>query len=173
MRGIAKAALVLLLPFSAAAAEPATDVGAAIDKLATSLDRLAGLLEKDVASRADEKESKRVELAVGIIGVRYRKIERLEEEIQGNTREEEDIAQQTELMKARVEQFTKQERSENGELSPELKSNLALMEIQSKASEDRAAKLRERNSALQAEVAAEKRKVASVEALIDDWMQKQ
>jgi hypothetical protein len=173
MRGFSKATLVLLLSFPVLAAEPPADAGASIDKLTASVDRLARLLERDAPSRAEEREARRVEVAVGVLGVRYRKIDRLEDEIQRNAREEEELGQAIEMARAQRDEFAKQARGDGGEANPTLRNDLAMFDMHVKRSEDRAAKLRDRNNALQGEVASEKQRVASIEALIDDWLGKQ
>ena len=73
--------LVLVLPIQAWAGDPPAqvnlqaDLGSGIEKLTASLNRLAVLLEKDVAFQAEEREARRVELAVGIMELRHRKID--------------------------------------------------------------------------------------------------
>ncbi len=171
MNWLPKAALLLVLPLPALAAEP--EMGAALDKLTASVDRLAGLLEKDAAARAGERDGRRVEVAVAILGVRYRKIDRLEDEIRQNEREEEDLTQGIELTKSQRDEFAKLAQSESGDQSQTDRTRLAMVDAQIKSTEDRIAKLHERTGSLQADVAAEKRRVASIEALVEDWMGKQ
>lgn len=171
--------LVLVVPLQVwageppAPAKPQIDLGTALEKLTGSVDRLAVLLERELAFRAEEKETRRVELAVGIIGLRYRTIDRLETEIQQIAREEEESGRPLELMKAEEEQLGKQGRAVGGQLTEEAKGAIALIELRIKMEEERIAKLGDRKLALQNDVTAEQRRLAAVEAILDAWMEKQ
>lgn len=153
--------------------EPRADLGSAIEKLATSLDRLTVLLEKDVASRAEDKEARRVEVAVGVIGFRYRKIERFETEMRQVSRDEEHIADEITHMREAAEQYGRQERAENGQLNSDVKDAIANMELQIRLGEDRIARLRERKLVLQNDIVAEQRRLSTVEAVLDAWVESQ
>ena len=154
-------------------APPARELGRAVDQLKASVDRLAGLLERDVSTRAEDREARRIEIATSIMGLRYRKIERLEGELQGATREAEDSVRGVELMKAQVDQLRKQGRSENGELTDGAKAEIVVAEVRVKSEEDRIVTLRERASVLQNDLAAERRRLTSLEAMLDAWMERQ
>jgi chromosome segregation ATPase len=176
MNWVLRSAIVFVLPLQYLAAEPegreqSPDLAKSIAALAGAVDRLAGELAKDVAVRAADKEARRVEIAVSVMGLRYRKIDRLEGEIQSATREEEESARQLEFMKAQADQLRKQGRTENAELGEGARAEMAIVELRIKSEEDRIAHLRERAGALQNEVAAERRRVASLEALLDRWME--
>jgi len=149
------------------------DLRAPVEKLTASLDRLAALLEKEVALQSEEREARRVELAVGIMGLRYNKIDRLEAEIQGISRQEEEFPEVMQLMKADVERLDKQSRTETGQLSEDAKDTIARVELQIRLEEERIARLRERKLFLQGDLTAEQRRLASTEAILDAWMEKQ
>ena len=179
MRLMLRSVLVFFVPLQIWASDlppdatPPREFGASIDKLAVALDRLAGLVEKDLAIRADEREARRVEVAVGIMGLRYRKIDRLEAEIQQSNHEEEEIARHLGLMKAEADQLDKQGRTESGELTQAAKNEIAMLDLRIKSQQDRSARLRERALELQNDVTAERRRLANVEAVLDAWMEKQ
>jgi hypothetical protein len=179
MNWILGAFVVAMVPIHVWASEPPSHMespacpGPAILKLTSSVDRLAGLLEKDMAFRAEEREARRVEVAVTVIGLRYRKIDRLETEIQQISREEDESAPSISRMKAGVDQLGKQGRAESGALTEEAKAAIAEVELQIRFEEERIARLRERKIVLQNEVSAEQRRLASVEAILDAWMEKQ
>ena len=71
---------------SRARAEDATrsDVAEGVLRLASSVDRLLTMLEKDAQLRTEEKEARRVEVVVAILGIRYRKIAELESDSVGS-----------------------------------------------------------------------------------------
>ena len=179
MKWMLRAVLLFLVPSQLWAGEsvgeaiPPQDLGTTVAKLAASVDRLAGLLEKEMAFRAEEREALRVEIAVGIMGLRYRKIDKLEEEIQDVSRQEEELARQLGLMKAELDQLGKQSQAAGGEPSKGAKVEMTFLELRIKSEEDRIANLRERSSVLQSDVAMERRQLAKVAAMVNEWMEKQ
>ena len=155
---------------SATGAIPAQDLGTTVAKLSSSVDRLASLLEKEVALRAEEGKTRRVEIAVGILDVRYRKIERIETEIQEVSHQEEETVKALGLMKVEVDRLGKLGRTETAELGEAAKGEIASLEPRIKSEEEHLARLRERSLVLQADLAAEKKQVAGVEAVVNAWM---
>ena len=179
MKWMLRSFLVLLVPLQLSATEPSgiaktpVDLEKAVEKLSISLDRLAMLLEKDAAVRAEEREARRVELAVAVMGLRYRKIDRLEGEIQQMGREEEEFAKQIKLMNAEAEQLRNQGRTERGQVSEQAKGAIGEVELRIRLEEERIAGLGERKAALQNDLTAEQRRLVSVQAILDAWMEKQ
>ena len=171
--------LVLFMSTRAWAGDPAADVnpqadlGSGIEKLTASLDRLAVLLGQKLAFQAEEREARRVEVAVGIMGLRYRKIDRLEAEIQQTSREEPELSKQIGLMKAEVDQLGKQARVDSGEINEAAKGEMELMERRIRMEEERLARLGQRKVELQNDVAAEQRRLGNLEAILEAWMEKQ
>ena len=172
------AVVVLSLPAwgaDAPSAAPAPrDAGTtALDKLAGSVDRLVGLLEKEMALRTDERDTRRIEVALGVLELRYKKIDRLESEIQQSNRDEEETSTQLDVMKARADQLRKGLESQDGVPSAQIKDELAVLEIRIKSEEDRLTRMRERRSVLQNDLASERHRLASIEATLDAWLDKQ
>jgi len=171
--------LVCVAPLQVWAGEPpvqaelAETLGTAVARLTASLDRLAVLLEKEVELQSEEKEARRVEVAVGIMGLRYRKIDRLEAEIERINREEEEFPELMQLIKADMERLDKQGRAESGQLSEEARDAIAKAELQVRMEEQRITRVRERRLGLQNDLMAEQRRLASLEAVLDAWMEKQ
>jgi len=179
MNSLFRSVVVLVVPLPLLAAEappmamPPPELGTAIHALTGAVERLAATLERDASSRADEQEDRRVEVAIGILEMRYRKIDRLEAEIQAIGREEEEFERQIGFMKAEVEQLDRQGRAESGQLTVEARGAIDQMELRIRLEEERIARSRERALVLQNDVTAEQRRLAGVEAIIDEWMEKQ
>ena len=73
MNWMLKSVFLFLLPLRVLAGEPAApalpppDPGATLDKLTASVERLVGLLEREVTFRAEDREARRIEIAVSIM----------------------------------------------------------------------------------------------------------
>jgi len=169
-------ACAVLLQASASAipalAQAPADLGASVATLAASVERLATLLEKDLALRSEERNARQVDTAVAILGLRYRKIDQLEREIQGISREDEEFSDHMAMMRVEVERLDTQGRAESGQLSDEMKAEIAQMELQIKLQEDRMARLRDQRLVLQNDLTAERRRLSRVEAILDSWLEK-
>src|ERR1043165_3044315 len=150
MNRIAMTLLMFILPLPIWAADapmeapPPRDLAAAIDKLAASVDRVLSVLEKELALRAEDREARWIEIAVAIIGLRYRKIDRLESEVQSASREEEESTRQFGFMKAQVDQLRKQGQTDTGEVSEAAKAELTMAELRVKSEEEHIANRRHR-----------------------------
>jgi chromosome segregation ATPase len=150
-------------------APPAAQVQAAIDRLVAAVDRLAALIEQ---GRAEEREERRVQNAVGILMLRQRKIERLEGEIQGIGREIEQIEQRATLMKGQLEQMEAETRAEGGSIAEGPRREIAALELQLKLDQERAARIEGRRALLQGDLAAEQRRVANLEEILETWTER-
>lgn len=168
------ASLVLLLirPASVRAGEtpqPVTD--ASIRRLSAAVERLGALLEKEAVARADERESRRIETVISILGLRTRKIERLESEIESLGREEEEARDAVRRVRERIETIEKEGRTETGEIPADVKREVGEMETGARYAEVRATRAAERRSLLEGDLAAELRRVADLEHLVGTWVE--
>ena len=153
------------------------DLSAALSRLSVSLDRLAAAMEKTAAGSDDARAGQRVQVAIGILGLRTRKVERLEAEIRQLGNEGEDIKNQFAVLKAQLEEIDEKRRQEGQEATPD---EIAIQQ-QMKSQMDRGlvfaeARLRtleERKTALQTELDAELRGLAGLEAMLSDWLKRQ
>ena len=169
------AALVLVLSGLAGAprAEEKEAPPDSLAKLATSVDRLTGLLEQELKSRDGERESQRIQVILGILGVRYRKIDELETEIRGVESEEDQTREQLALLRSEVDRLEKEARAPEPAQGRDVASEKSTMEIRLKIREERAAKLAERKISLQNELMQERRRLVNLETILDAWMEKQ
>ena len=148
------------------------DLGSAIDRLTTTVERLTTILDAGTAFESDERETQRVEVAVSILALRYRKIEQLEREIQRISREEEEIPDSMAMMQADVEQYESYARAETGQLSEQDKEGIAAMELRIRLEQDRLDRLAERRLLLENDLAAAQRRLSSIESILDAWLDK-
>ena len=179
MKWMLTSLLALVIPIKALSGDPPAeanlqaDLGSSIEKLTASLDKLALRFEQQVTFQAEEREARRVEIAVAIMALRYRKIDRLEMEIERIGREKGDLAKHIELTREEMEQVGKQGRAEGGQLSDEAKGAIASMEQQVRLEEGRIVDLGQRELVLQNDATTEQRRLTKVEAILDAWMEKQ
>lgn len=154
--------------------QPPEGFGTAVEELTASLDRLARLLEKDLAFRSEEREVRRVEVAVGILGLRYRKVDQSEAEIRRISHEEEEFPERMRQVKADLEILDKRGRAEaeDGQLSDMMKYAIAEEEMRIRSEEERMARQRERRLILENQLTAEQRRLADLEAILDAWLDK-
>jgi len=148
------------------------DLDAAIRKLSTAIERLAGAVEKAAASKSEDQESRRIDLAVSVLGLRTRRIERLESQIDSLGREEDESTGTVRFLRERIETVQKEGRTETGELSAEAKREIADVELGIRQLEEQSAKAAERKSALEADLAVERRRVTDLERLVEAWVGK-
>jgi len=148
---------------------PAPDMTAAIQRLTSTLERCATLIEKDLSLRASDNENAKVELAVGILGLRYRKIDRMEAEIVRTQREEEDAGEAIQLVKAQLEAM-EAELGAAGQSPEGVKGALAAVEARVKMGEDRLARLTNNRLVLESDLTLELRRLEDLEAVIDGWL---
>jgi chromosome segregation ATPase len=153
-------------------AQTPADVPLAIEKLAASVDRLAVLLEREIALRSEDREARRVEVAVGILGIRYRKIDQLEGEIGRLGRDEDEFRQQIGELRAEIEALDRQGRAEDGQLGREAKQIIDEVERRTALLEERVRGLGEKKLLLQNDLAAEQRRLSSLEAFLDAWLER-
>jgi hypothetical protein len=166
----------LLLVLSGLAGTPRAEEKEAPDslaKLAASVDRLAGLLEQEMRSRVEEKESQRIQVILGVLAVRYRKIDDIESEIRGVESEEDMTREQLALLKSEVDRLEKEARAQDAGPGSDVATEKGSMEIRLKLREERAAKLVERKGLLQNDLAQERRRLVNIEAILEAWMEKQ
>jgi len=171
MRRLGPALLVLTLASAARAQAPAPDPD--IKALTDAVTRLASALERQASQRAEEQEARRVDVAASILTLRYRKIERLDTESESIDRDEEASRTSLELMKKQIEQYEQQSKTETGQVPPEAKRVIEQMTLQLQLEEDRIVKQRERAARIQAEAESERRRLAALEAILEDWLERQ
>lgn len=171
MRGFVTGALVFTFAASVVLAQPAPDPD--IKALTDAVTKLAAVLERQASQRAEEQEARRVDVAASILTLRYRKIERLDAESESIDRDEENSRTSLELMKKNIEQYESQSRTEAGQIPPEAKQAIEQMQLQLKLEEERLVKQRERGALLQAEAESERRRLAGLEAILEDWLEHQ
>ena len=164
---------VLAISFLLAAGPIPEDTAAALAKLSASLDRLSAAIERQAAAGEDARAGKRVEVAIGILGLRTRKVDRLEAEIRALGNEGEDIRNQLELMKGQMSEVAERAREEGRETSTEERAMREAMEQGQRMAESRIRTLEERKSAMQAELDNELRGLSRLEAMLEDWLKAQ
>jgi len=161
---------VVLLAAAPAAAQTSGEGEAALSRLADSVDRLARLLEQEQSARAGARETRTVEAAVAILGLRYRKIEQLERRIRQISEEEEDFDSRMELMKVDLDRLEEQLPPAGDPNRSELESAWSDMKLRLKLEEDRIQRQREKRLMLENDLAAEQRRLARLEEILDDWL---
>lgn len=140
------------------------------EKLTAAVDRLTAAVEKLAASRAADDAMRRVEVAVSILGLRYRKIERMESEISSLDRQEENDREMVDQMRFQIDAFGKGEPVEGGPSPDQMKLFVAEAETRMAQTEERIQRSRERKSMLQADVERERRGVAALEETVEAWL---
>jgi hypothetical protein len=166
--------VVLLAATAAPAAElPPPELASSLTRLSASLDRLSAALEKNAARSDDASAGQRVQVAVGILGLRMRKVDRLEGEVRGLANEGEEIRNQMEIMKTQFAENDDQRRLEGREMTPEERAMRTQMDVFLVTMEARIRTLDERKSALEAELDAQLRGLSRLEAMLEDWMKQQ
>jgi predicted nucleic acid-binding Zn-ribbon protein len=163
------AALCCAASFSRAAAEPPPD--APTDRLAAAVERLANLVERESRARKEDSASRRVEVAVAVLGLRYRKMERLEEELKLIDQSEATTREQISMIRSQMEMFSKVQPSES-EMTPERKKvvveeverQIAILDARIKAGA-------ERRQVVQGELENERRDVAGLEDTVSAWLE--
>lgn len=165
--GFASLVAVVALP---AQAQPADEMSQALGRLTTTIDRLATLMEQSVAIQSEERQTRQVEVAVGILGLRYRKIEQLEEEILRISRQEEEFEGMMTMLNEQRDVIERQSRSEAGQVTDEGREAIRTMETRIQIEEDRIARLQEKKLLLENDLAGEKKRLSHVEAILDTWL---
>jgi len=169
-------AVVFLFSLTAvsAADDPATgDLAGAVSRLATAMERLSAAMEKQASSTRDTREGERVQVAVEILGLRMRKVERLEGSVAQLKNETDDLRNQLGILKTQFAESDDQRRQEGKELTAEERSMRADMERGLAMAEGRIKTMEERKSGMEAELDAELRGLAGLEAILDDWLKQQ
>ena len=174
IRTVLVCVVLLQIPVSAAPvrAQVPEDLGNSVDKLTTTVDRLANLLERELALNAETRETRQVEAAVAILGLRYRKIDRIESELRRIGGEEQEFPDHMAWLKSELDLVNKQDRSETGQLSEGAKDAIEQMELRIRLAEDRMVRLREQKIILQNDLTAEQRRLSHIEAILDTWLEK-
>lgn len=144
-----------------------------LERLAASLDRLAAAVEKQASASKDARAAQRVEVAIGILGLRTRKVDRLEAEIRQLGNEGDDLKSQLAVMKGQLEEGDERRRQEARETTAEEREVRQQMDRGLALAEGRVRTLEERKSALQAELDAELRGLSRLEAMLEDWLKDQ
>jgi hypothetical protein len=134
-----------------------------------TVDRLVGRLEHDASVDSDDK-TRQVQVAVAILGLRYRKIEQLENEILRISREEEDAPDYEKMMQAELDRFIAAARTESGQLDDAARAEIDAIEQRMILERDRIARLRERKLVLENDLTAAQRRLSHVEAVLDTWL---
>lgn len=138
--------------------------------LSESVNRLAKALEKEAGFSAEEREARRVDLAISILGLRYRKIERLEGELRDLLRKEDNWDEAIKMMKAEVEAQEDKRRAELSQTTTEEKRMAASYEKEIKHLEGRITRLAEQKAVVQNQINAERRRLDDLEAIVDAWL---
>ena len=141
-------------------------------RLGSAINRLAAALEKDAADRAQDKEAARLQIVVGVLGIRYRKIEELESEIRRIEHEEESLKDDLPLMNAEKDRVEAQGKMPDGEPTPGAKEEVDRLEMTIKLQEERIAKFSGQRQQLLNDVTDERHRLTRLEALIDTWLEK-
>lgn len=147
---------------SAAADAPATDLAEAVSRLATAMDRMSAAMEKQASTATGAREGERVQVAVGILGLRMGKMDRLEGEVQQARREADEIRGQVAALKAALSRAGAEEDPNHADIE----RSLVMLE-------SRLPGLDERKEGLQAELDREARELSRLEAILDDWLKQQ
>jgi uncharacterized protein YukE len=170
---IALALASFLTSVPAAEDAASTELAGAVSRLAAAMEHLSAALEKQAAAGADAQARDRVQMAVGILQLRTRRADRLEDEIRQFGNEEEDIKSQAGQLQRVLEELNARLRQAGPDNSPaerqqqdDLARSLSLLEARARVIEDRKA-------ALQGELDAELRKLSRLEAILDDWLKQQ
>lgn len=148
------------------------DLALAAQTLSDAVDRLARALEKEALQRTEDHESRRVTLAVGILGLRYRKIERLEGELRDLEREEDGVKEGVTMIKAEIESLEEKSQADMTQAGAEERQQAAQYQKQIKFFEERQERLREQIAAVQVQIATERRRLGDLEAVVDAWLDK-
>jgi len=176
MKPVVKSVLLilLLLPaltgIAAAQADPPEDLQAALTRLTTAVERLVVMLEQREARELAENNARQVAVAVDILQLRYRKIERIEEEIRDIEQEESYFPESQEMLNAEIERVESQGRSETGDLEGWARVEIESMELRIGLEAERIKSLREKKLLLENDLAAEQRRLTAVEAILDEWL---
>ena len=158
---------------SAADEAPPSELAAAVSRLAAAMEHLSAAMEKEAATASDARNGERVQVAVGILGLRLRKVERLEGNVLQLKTETDDLRNQIGIFKTQFSDKDDQRRQEGRDLTDEEKAMRADMERGMAMAESRIKTMEERKAALEAELDAEMRALSGLENILNDWLKQQ
>ena len=159
----------ILLSLAPLSAQPNDELAGALDRLTATLLELAESLP-GAESNGACGDMDRVQTAIGILSLRYRKIERIESEIRNIERREEELPASIEMMQQQFERIETELRAETDQLGEGAREELEMWETQIRVEEDRLARIRQRRLLLENDLTTEQRRLTRVEAILDEWL---
>jgi hypothetical protein len=166
--------LAFFLHAAAAADEtPPPELAGAVSRLAVAIEHMSVAMDKQAANGSDARDRERVQVAVEILGLRMRKVERLESGALQLKNEADDMRNQLAILKTQISESDDERRQEGRELTAEERTMQVSMQRGLAMAEARIKSMEERKSGLEAELDAELRGLSTLEAILNDWLKQQ